>query len=153
MSLTRRTLFAGGAATAALIVVACTKSEAALAMKVYKITECTCCEGWVDHLRKSGFKVEVEERADLADFNRKLGIPDDLSSCHTGVVGDYVMTGHIPADDIKKFLAAAPKAKGLAVPGMPLNSPGMEVAGEPTERYTVWQFDTDGKRIAFAEHS
>lgn len=152
MNLTRRTLIASSAATAALIVASCSQSEAARTMKVYKITECTCCEGWVDHLRKAGFKVEVEERADLPELNRKLGIPDDLTSCHTGVIGDYVIAGHVPAEDVKKLIATAPKARGIAVPGMPINSPGMEVAGEANERYTVWQFDADGKRIAFAEH-
>jgi hypothetical protein len=151
MKLTRRSLIACSAATATLIA-GCAKSEAR-DMKVYKITECTCCEGWVDHLRAAGFKVSVEERADLAEFNRTLGIPDDLSSCHTGVAAGYAFAGHIPAADVKKFLAASPRAKGLAVPGMPINSPGMEVAGQPNERYTVWQFDADGKRTAFAEHA
>jgi hypothetical protein len=81
-----------------------------------------------------------------------LGVPGDLASCHTGVVAGYAIEGHVPAADIKRLLKQKPKAKGLAVPGMPINSPGMEVPGEPNERYTVWLFQADGKRTAFAEH-
>ena len=152
MSLTRRALVLSSAATAALTASACSKSEAQLAIKVYKITECTCCGAWVDHLKAAGFKAEIEARDDLPQMDKSLGIPDDLTSCHTGVIAGYVIVGHVPAEDIKRFLALAPKAKGLAVPGMPTNSPGMEVAGEPIERYTVWQFEANGNRTAFAVH-
>jgi hypothetical protein len=150
MTLNRRNLLTCGAAITVLV--GCSNAESEVAIKVYKISECTCCEGWVKHLKAAGFKVEIEERADLAPLNKELGVPDDLTSCHIGVVGDYAIMGHVPAEDIKRFLAARPTAKGLAVPGMPTNSPGMEVAGQPNEHYTVWQFSSDGTRSAFAVH-
>ena len=103
-------------------------------------------------MKEAGFQVEVDEAQDMAEINQKLQVPADLGSCHTGVVGDYVIEGHVPADDIKKLLTARPAGKGLAVAGMPVNSPGMEVPDQPDERYTVWLFQADGKRTAFAEH-
>lgn len=81
-----------------------------------------------------------------------LGVPADLSSCHTGVIEGYVIEGHVPAADIKHLVAERPIGKGLAVQGMPVNSPGMEVPGAPDARYTVWLFQADGKRKAFAQH-
>lgn len=127
-------------------------APAPLSIKVYKDPDCTCCGAWVDRLAAAGFKTTVEPRVDLNDLNKSLGVPDDLTSCHTGVVDGYAITGHVPADDIKGLIASRPKAKGLAVPGMPVNSPGMEMPGEANERYTVFLFQADGKRTSFAEH-
>ena len=153
MNVTRRTTILSAAA-AALACATSARAETAgkLAMKVYKDPECGCCGAWVDHLKAAGFAVTVEPRADLSQLKKQLGVPDDLTSCHTGVIDGYAIEGHVPAADIKRFVAAHPKAKGLAVPGMPANSPGMEMEGEPNERYTVWQFTADGKRSAFAVH-
>src|SRR5881394_3894803 len=152
MKLSRRVLILGGGAIVCFAVPAAGKPDAALAIKVYKDPQCDCCGAWVDHLKAAGFQVEIEARRDLAQLNKSLGVPDDLTACHTGVIAGYAVTGHVPAADIKRFVAAHPKAKGLAVPGMPANSPGMEMPGQPNERYTVWQFDADGKRSVFAVH-
>jgi len=121
-------------------------------IKIYKDPGCGCCEAWVDHLKGAGFKADVEERTDMADLKERLGVPTELASCHTGVINGYVIEGHVPAADIKRLVATRPVGKGLAVPGMPVNSPGMEVPGEPNERYTVWLFQGDGKRTAFSQH-
>lgn len=122
-------------------------------IKVYKDPSCGCCSAWVERLESAGFVAEVEERGDMSAVKASLGVPDDLASCHTGVIGGYTIEGHVPPADIKRLLAVRPKAKGLAVPGMPVNSPGMEVEGAPDEAYTVWLFQTDGKRsTAFARH-
>jgi hypothetical protein len=136
-------LASGGAARAA---------TPPLAIKVYKDPTCGCCTAWVDHLKSAGFTATVEARDDMNDIKEQLGVPGDLTSCHTGVIGGYAIEGHVPADDIKRLVAARPKGKGLAVPGMPINSPGMEIPGEANERYTVWLFQVDGKRSAFAQH-
>jgi hypothetical protein len=122
------------------------------AIKVYKDPSCGCCTAWGERLSAAGFDVTVEESADMAAIKTKLGVPDDLSSCHTGVIAGYAIEGHVPPDDIKRLVAQQPKAKGLAVAGMPINSPGMEVPGEADEPYTVWLFRADGSREAFARH-
>jgi hypothetical protein len=107
---------------------------------------------WADRITEAGFDVTVDDSQDMAALKAKLGVPNDLASCHTGVVDGYVIEGHVPADDIKRLVKERPEAKGIAVPGMPVNSPGMEVPGMADERYTVWLFEKDGKRTAFAEH-
>ena len=152
MTLSRRALILSSTAVV-LVLAGCGQQAAAkLAMKVYKDPECGCCGAWVEHLKAAGFEVAVEPRVDLAQLKKELGVPDDLTSCHTGIIAGYAIEGHVPAEDIKRFLAAKPDAKGLAVPGMPVNSPGMEMPGAPGEHYTVWQFDTAGKRTAFSVH-
>ena len=145
----RRFLLAGGALLASAP--ACTAAPT-LAITVYKDPYCGCCTAWAEHLTASGFKVTVEDRDDMAAIKTEHGVPDDLASCHTGVIEGYTIEGHVPAEDIKRLVAKRTAGLGLAVPGMPINSPGMEVAGEPNERYTVWLFQKDGKRASFAEH-
>lgn len=148
--LNRRVLLASAAALAAAVP-SCTAASAAK-VKVYKDPSCGCCGAWVDHLKSAGFETEVDGSQDMAAIKTKYGVPDDLTSCHTGVIDGYAIEGHVPADDIKRLLKERPKAAGIAVAGMPVNSPGMEVPGEANERYTVWLFQKDGKRTAFAEH-
>lgn len=96
------------------------------AITVYKDPNCGCCEGWVEHLRESGYKVKAVNSEDMSAEKKRLGVPDELASCHTGVVGasGQVMEGHVPAAAVKKLIAK-PSVKGVAVPGMPPNSPGM----------------------------
>lgn len=146
----RRHLLLAGAALLATSPAHASKS--ALAIKVYKDASCGCCTAWVEHLTAAGFTATVDESADMAAIKAKLGVPDDLTSCHTGVIAGYAIEGHVPAADIKRLLKEKPKALGIAVPAMPVNSPGMEVEGAPNERYTVWLFTKDGKRSAFAKH-
>lgn len=104
-------------------------------MHVYKVRGCQCCEKWTAHLRADGFDVDVEEVNNTAEYRQKYGIPDSLKSCHTAVVGGYAIEGHVPAQDIQRLLREHPIAKGLAVRGMPVGSPGME--GSPPEAYNV----------------
>jgi hypothetical protein len=96
------------------------------AITVYKDPNCGCCEGWVEHLRDSGYKVKAVDSADMSAVKKRLGVPEAMASCHTGVVdaSGQVIEGHVPAAAVKKLIAK-PAVKGVAVPGMPLNSPGM----------------------------
>lgn len=121
-------------------------------IKVFKDASCGCCAVWVDRLKTAGFKTEVDDSQDMAAIKAKYGVPRDLASCHTGIVAGYAIEGHVPPADIKRLLKEKPKALGIAVPGMPVNSPGMEVEGQPDEPYTVWLFAKDGARTAFAKH-
>jgi hypothetical protein len=130
-----------------------TAADASLpTITVYKSPTCGCCGSWIEHLKAEGFTVEVEDVVDLAAVKTRFGIPGELESCHTGVIGDYVVEGHVPAADLKRFLAEAPAAAGLAVPGMPLGSPGMEVPGQPGQPYQVLAFARDGTTEVFAQH-
>lgn len=113
---------------------------------VYKSPWCGCCDAWVDHLRENGFSVTVTETEDLAAVKRQENVPDDLQSCHTAMVDGYVVEGHVPAVDIRRLLTDRPDAAGLAVPGMPLGSPGMEVDGRK-EAYDVILFGPDGRSV------
>ena len=102
------------------------------------------------HLQKNGFEVKDEAAADMRAIKAKYGVPAELSSCHTAIVEGYVIEGHVPADVITKLLRERPKVTGLAVPGMPIGSPGMEVPGRPAQRYQVLTFDKQGKTGVFA---
>jgi hypothetical protein len=111
---------------------------------VHRDPNCGCCLGWVRHLQNAGFPAKVLESTDLDAVKRKLGVPDDLAACHTAEVSGYVVEGHVPAAALKRFLAEKPDATGLAVPGMPIGSPGME-GGKP-EPYEVVLFGPAGRR-------
>ena len=117
------------------------------AVHVYKTATCGCCAKWITHLEEAGFAVTAENTRDLMAVKRREGIPTDLSSCHTALVNGYVVEGHVPASVIQAFLEEAPAAAGLAVPGMPIGSPGME--GRNPESYDVYAFDEDGGRTVF----
>jgi len=116
---------------------------------VYKTPSCGCCNGWVEHLREAGFDVEARDVRDLMSVKIDAGVPTDLTSCHTALIDGYVVEGHIPADVVKRLLAERPAVAGIAVPGMPIGSPGME--GPNPEAYTVQAFTADGDRATFAE--
>jgi hypothetical protein len=117
---------------------------------VYKDPSCGCCLGWVEHLKANGFEVVVKEVPNVQDYKTKNGVPEDLQSCHTAIVDGYVIEGHVPAAEIKRLLAEHPKAKGLAVPGMPMGSPGME--GGQAQKYSVLLFNADGKTSVFKQY-
>src|SRR5687767_893251 len=123
-----------------------------VAVTVYKNPQCGCCRKWVDHLRNEGFEVTAKDVDDLAAIKAKLGVPASLTSCHTAIVGPYVVEGHVPAADIRKLLEKKPKIAGIGVAGMPMGSPGMEMKGMPAEKYDVMTFAKDGKQRVFAAH-
>src|SRR5690606_27035505 len=101
---------------------------------------------WADHLKQAGFPVEIVETAEISRVKTRLGVPRALASCHTAEVGGYVIEGHVPAGSIKRLLAEKPRAVGLAVPGMPVGSPGMEVEGTVPDTYEVVLFGPSGQR-------
>src|SRR5688572_8901527 len=107
---------------------------------VTKDPNCGCCTGWVEHLRQAGFSVEVRDVPDVNRMKARLGVPSDLAACHTAEVSGYVIEGHVPALALRRFLKEKPDAKGLAVAGMPVGSPGMEVPDVPPEEYNVILF-------------
>ncbi len=118
------------------------------AVVVYKTPTCGCCSKWVDHLRDAGFEVETHDLNSLSATKNSYGVQPALSSCHTALVGGYVVEGHVPAEHVKRLLKERPAVVGLTVPGMPLGSPGMESANP--ESYDVLTFDRDGKTTVFA---
>jgi hypothetical protein len=118
-------------------------------IKVYKDPNCGCCKEWVKHLEANGFKVETMDMPDLSLLKQKYGVKPEIQACHTAVVGDYVVEGHVPADLIKKMLKEKPAIAGLAVPGMPQGSPGMD--GATKERYNVLTFDRAGRTTVYAQ--
>ncbi|MBH5366584.1 DUF411 domain-containing protein [Bradyrhizobium glycinis] len=140
--MTRRSLV-GLMAAAALARPAAAAPDAAT-LTVHRDPSCGCCAGWVQHLRDAGFTVQVEETPDLEPIRARLGIPANLVACHTAEVAGYVVEGHVPAAAVRRLLAERPNAKGLAVPGMPVGSPGME-GGKP-QRYEVVLFGGDGQK-------
>lgn len=118
---------------------------------VYKSPACGCCLAWADHMLSSGFPVEIRDVQDLSPIKAEAGVPAGLGSCHTARVAGYFLEGHVPADDVKRLLAEKPDALGLAVPGMPLGSPGM-VQDERQQPYEVVLVARDGSTSVFASH-
>ena len=143
MQITRRALLIGVAAITASLPV----GAAPAAMVVNKDPNCGCCSGWVDHVKAAGFEVRVVETADFAPLKSGLGIPPSLSSCHTAQIDGYIIEGHVPAHVIKRLLTERPAAIGLAVPGMPVGAPGMEVPGAADEVYNVILFGPSGQQV------
>jgi hypothetical protein len=121
-------------------------------MTVYRSPTCGCCEKWVAHMQKHGFTINEIQSEDMNEIKQKLGIQAPLQSCHTAVIGDYVIEGHVPAADVKKLLKTKPKAAGLAAPGMPASSPGMEM-GNIKPNFSVLLFDKQGHANQFSEYS
>jgi len=136
----RRTFL--GITIAASLLSTKTATATGTVVEVYKDPTCGCCGKWAEHLRNNGFDVHIQEVPSTADYRRKFGVPDALASCHTAIVDGYAIEGHVPAADIQRLLKEHPKARGLAVPGMPIGSPGME--GARTEAYSVMIFAADG---------
>ena len=116
---------------------------------VYKSPTCGCCADWVDHVEASGFKAEVRDMGDVGPVKTELGVPGHLTSCHTAVVGGYVVEGHVPADVIKRMLRERPQIAGIAVPGMPIGSPGMEGDGSRRDRYDIIAIGRDGRTSVY----
>ena len=139
----------------ALLSIACSAEESKSVsdlpiVQVYKSPTCGCCSKWVSHLEANGFTVEATDVNDINLIKRSYGIPPALASCHTAVVGDYLVEGHVPAEDIVQLLKQKPAIKGISVPGMPIGSPGME-GGNP-QAYDVISFDAQGETDVFSSH-
>jgi hypothetical protein len=117
---------------------------------VFKTATCGCCAKWVEHLKANGFEVKVHEVPSTAEYRLKYGVPDKLQSCHTAVVNGYAIEGHVPAREIHRLLKTSPHAKGLAVPGMPAGSPGME--GARSDAYAVVLFDENGGSSVYQKY-
>ncbi|MBW2426094.1 MAG: DUF411 domain-containing protein [Deltaproteobacteria bacterium] len=138
---------------AAIVVSAAQARDGDRTIQVYKTPTCGCCVKWIDHLREAGFVVEATNLSDLSALKLEKGVPRRLASCHTAMIEGYVIEGHVPATDIVRLLRERPKVVGLAVPGMPLGSPGMEHP-DPSrhEPYEVLAFGSDGIR-RFSAHT
>ena len=119
---------------------------------VYKTPGCSCCHDWITHLEANGFEVLANDVPNTAPYRERHGVPKELGSCHTGLVDGYTLEGHVPASEIKRLLAEKPKARGLAVPGMPVGTPGMEVEGTRRDAYDVLLFADDGRRSVFRHY-
>lgn len=122
-------------------------AAAAPQVTVYKSATCGCCNLWIDHLRANGFTVTAMDVADLGAVMTQHGVPAELGSCHTATVNGYVVEGHVPADVIHRMLEEQPEFAGIAVPGMPIGSPGME--GPNPEPYNVVAFDRGGGMMVY----
>jgi hypothetical protein len=147
--MSRRALIAGSLAlTAGLASPAAATGKASI--MVYKSPTCGCCKLWVTHLERNGFPVKAEDLDSMAAIKKRHGVPDVLASCHTAIVDGYVVEGHVPADLIDRLLRERPNVVGIAVPGMPIGSPGMEVPGRPADRYQILSFDRSGATTVFA---
>jgi hypothetical protein len=134
----------------ALLLPATLAEAAPQLIQVYKSASCGCCNAWVEHLRENGFAVKAYDVADPSDYREKFGVPQALGSCHTALAGGYALEGHVPAREIKRLLAERPRARGLAVPAMPLGSPGME--GARSEAYDVLLFQANGSYSVYRHY-
>ena len=136
---------------APIALLASAESAVAATLLVTKTAFCGCCKAWVERMKAAGFTVVVKDVDNVTPTARKLGVPDELRSCHTSQIGGYAIEGHVPAEDIKRLLAERPKAAGLAIPGMQMGTPGME-HGDHKMPYEVILFDRSGKTRVFAVH-
>lgn len=125
-------------------------AQTAGTVDMYKSPYCGCCGKWAEHMTKAGFTVKAHEVEDVPAVRKKLGMPDKLGSCHTAKVGNYLLEGHVPAEDVKRLLKEKPTALGLAVPGMPAGSPGMDVPNSPP--YDALLVQKDGTTRVFSKH-
>jgi hypothetical protein len=117
---------------------------------VYKSATCGCCAKWNDHMKAAGFAVASNDLPDVAPIKNQHGVPPHTRSCHTALVGGYVVEGHVPADVIKKLLRERPAIAGIAAPGMPAGSPGMEMPDGRKDTYQIVAFDKQGKTSVYA---
>lgn len=147
-AINRRTLLAAAATfPVALALTKPLRAEILPLVTVTKDPNCGCCDGWADHIKAAGFPVRVIVSNEVFSLKQQLGVPAELASCHTAEVGGYVIEGHVPAAAIRRLLAARPQAIGLAVPGMPAGSPGMDFPGTRPEQYEVLLFNASGQKV------
>ena len=121
-------------------------------VQVYKSPTCGCCVNWVKHLQDNGFATRVMDLENLSEIKAKHNIPGPAQSCHTATVDGYALEGHVPAADVRRLLSERPAVLGLAVPGMPIGSPGMEVPNVKPQPYNVMSFDRLGQLKVYSSH-
>lgn len=121
-------------------------------MTVYRSPTCGCCGKWLEHMKQNGFAVKDVLTEDMDSIKHQQGIPDNLKSCHTALVGGYRVEGHVPASDVRALLEKKPAVVGISVPGMPAGTPGMEMGGRK-DPYAVVQFDKGGEPTVFHDYS
>lgn len=165
---TRRSVLAGIPAMGALVLFGCGAAEdragageastesssratiEATAMTVYRDPNCGCCKSWAEIARRAGYEPTIVDRQDMPAIKVKLGVPADLASCHTTLIAGYVVEGHVPMADVKRLISARPRGvRGIAVPGMPIGSPGMEAPDGTTDAFAVMAFDGTGHSMPF----
>lgn len=153
MSPSRRGLMIGAAQAFTALALAGTAAatESLPKMTVTRDPNCGCCGNWVEHIKAAGFPVDVVQVDDVMPLKAKLGVPEALMSCHTAEVGGYVIEGHVPAEAVKRLLSERPKATGIAIAGMPVGSPGMEVPGQAPQTYEIAIFSA-GRQNIFARY-
>lgn len=120
-------------------------------INVYRSPDCSCCGGWIDHLKTHGFSVQDFPTPDIEAVKQRYKVPDNLTSCHTAIVNGYVIEGHVPANDIKRLLQERPNVSGLSVPQMPVGTPGMEI-GDKFDPFTVFSFAPKNKIMVFKDY-
>ena len=164
MLMTRRAALCGTVATSALLLLSCSPSgsgreggqetaaesraptpASSPAMTVFRDPSCGCCESWAAIARRAGYNVDVRDHRDMPSVKRRLGVPEQLASCHTTQVSGWVIEGHVPLEYVARLLRERPQGiRGIAVPGMPVGSPGMEIPDGRTEPFEVIAFDAAG---------
>ena len=137
-------------ATAAVLASGTVTAQDWPTIEVYKSPTCECCDRWIEHLKREGFPVKAHVVDDLGAARRQVGMPERYGSCHSGKVGPYAVEGHVPAKDIKRLLKEQPKAIGIAMPGMPAGSPGMDIPNTPS--FTTVLVLEDGRARNYATH-
>ena len=147
----RRLLLGSAAALTAFIALPFLAEMSSKEVHVFKSRTCGCCGAWVSHMRSAGFAVKVSDVADTTAERKRLGMPERFGSCHTATVDGYVLEGHVPATEVKQLLAAGTKALGLAVPSMPVGSPGMEM-GARKDPYQGLLSDQAGAATVYASY-
>jgi hypothetical protein len=147
----RRLLLVSATALTAFVALPFVADGSAKQVHVFKSRSCGCCGAWVRHMRSAGFAVTVTDVEDTAAERKRLGMPEQFGSCHTATVDGYVLEGHVPAAEVKRLLDAAPQAIGLAVPSMPVGSPGMEM-GARKDPYQVLLIDGSGAAAVYASY-
>lgn len=129
-----------------------TDAPATRVMTVYKSPTCGCCTDWVSYVEEHGYTVTVEAVPNLAEIKAEHNVPTTMQSCHTALIDGYVVEGHVPVADIERLLAERPDVVGIAVPGMPIGSPGMEMEGVDPQPYDVVTFDASGTTEVFSSY-
>lgn len=150
----RRGVLRGAALGSLVFAASCAAAEPVQALVVHRDPGCGCCHVWVAHMQQTAwFEASVRDEADMPALKRRLGVPADLASCHTAEVAGFIIEGHVPAADVQRLLRERPRGVvGLATPGMPLGSPGMEQADGTSEAFDVFAFRADGSREVFTHH-